>query len=46
MVGVMGIVDLTIGIVYLVGLPRAQHTAHVDLLLDRVSDPGARSRVS
>jgi len=37
MLGVMGIVDLVIGIGYLVGLPRALNTTHADLLWDRVS---------
>jgi hypothetical protein len=46
MIGVMGVIDLLIGIVYLVGLPRALHTTPVALLLDRVSAAGTGSRGS
>lgn len=35
MVGVIGIIDLLIGLGYLFGLPKALHTSHMDLLLDR-----------
>ena len=35
MVGVIGIIDLLIGLGYLLGLPKALHTSHMDLLLDR-----------
>jgi len=41
MIGVMGIIDLAIGIVYLVGLPRALNKTHMDLLLDRGSVAGS-----
>jgi hypothetical protein len=34
--GVLGIIDLLIGLVYLIGLPKTLHTTAVDLLLDRV----------
>jgi len=37
MLGAMGIVDLLIGIGYLIGLPRVLNTTHADLLFDRVS---------
>ena len=46
MVGVMGIVDLLIGIVYLAGLPKALDRTHVELLLDKVSVARTRSSAS
>ena len=35
MLGVIGIVDLLIGLGYLIGLPRALNTSHANLLLDK-----------
>jgi len=34
-IGVMAVIDLVIGVVYLVGLPKALKVSHLDLLLDR-----------
>jgi len=36
-IGVLGIVDLLIGLVYLIGLPKALNTTAANLLLDRVA---------
>lgn len=35
--GILGIVDLLIGLVYLIGLPKALNTTAANLLLDRVA---------
>lgn len=35
MVGMIGVIDLWIGLGYIPGLPRALHVLAVDLLLDR-----------
>jgi hypothetical protein len=35
--GILGIVDLLIGLVYLIGLPKTLHTTAANLLLDRVA---------
>lgn len=35
MVGVIGVIDLLIGLGYILGLPRALHIPAIDLLLDR-----------
>jgi len=37
MLGVLGIVDLLIGLVYLIGLPKALNTTAANLLLDRAA---------
>ena len=43
MVGVMGVVDLLIGIVYLAALPKALGRTHAELLLDSGGAASARS---
>ncbi len=35
MLGIIGVIDLLIGVGYLVGLPRALHTSPANLLLDK-----------
>lgn len=35
MVGIIGVIDLLIGLAYIIGLPRALHVPAKDLLLDR-----------
>lgn len=37
LVGVLGIVELLIGLVYLIGLPKELNTTAVNLLLDRIA---------
>lgn len=37
LVGVLGIVELLIGVVYLIGLPKVLNTTAVNLLLDRIA---------
>jgi len=37
MLGVLGIIDLVIGLIYLIGLPKTQSTSAASLLLDRAA---------
>jgi len=40
--GILGIGDLVIGLVYLIGLPKALQASPAELLFDRVIDPSVR----